>query len=255
MSGVVNQESSNPAWRAIENTGEFAGNPANAMTMTGTVGKTGVLLGLLLASGLISFGYATDVITEGGNLPVGLVAGGIIGALVAGLVLAFKPSLAPFLAPVYAGLEGMALGAITAVVEKFKPGIGVEAITLTAGILGGMLFLYYNGALRATPFLTKAIGASMLAILVAYLATWIGRMLGYEIPYIHGNGIIGIGFSLFVVGVASFSFILDFAQIERHIYEQSPKYMEWYCGYCLMVTVVWLYMELVKLLMKLNSRD
>ena len=92
--------------------------------------------------------------------------------------------------------------------------LAIVAITLTAGILGGMLMLYYHGALRATPFLTKAIGASMVAILVAYLATWIGRMFGYEIPYIHGNGIIGIGFSLFVVGVASFSFILDFAQIE-----------------------------------------
>ena len=255
MSGIVRQESSNPAWRAIDNAGGYAANPANAMTMTGAVGKTGVLLGLLLASGIVSFGYATDLIRDGGNLPTGLMAGGIIGALIAGLVLAFKPSFAPVLAPVYAGLEGMALGAITAVVERFKPGIGVEAITLTAGILGGMLFLYYNGALRATPFLTKAIGASVMAILVAYLATWIGGMFGYRIPYIHDNGIIGIGFSLFVVGVASFSFILDFAQVERHVYEQSPKYMEWYCGYCLMVTVVWLYMELVKLLLKLNSRD
>ena len=90
--------------------------------------------------------------------------------------------------------------------------------------------------------------------LVAYLATWIGGMFGYRIPYIHDNGIIGIGFSLFVVGVASFSFILDFAQVERHVYEQSPKYMEWYLGYCLMVTVVWLYFESVYMFLKLNVR-
>jgi uncharacterized YccA/Bax inhibitor family protein len=254
MSGIM-QETSNPAWRGIENTGQYAGNPANAMTMSGAVGKTGVLLGLLLASGIASFGYCSDALTAGAQGHMGLIFGGMIGALVVGLVLAFKPSFAPFLAPVYAVLEGAALGGVTAFVETIKPGIGVEAITLTLGILGGMLFLYYNGALRATPFLTKILGASMMGILVAYLATWIGHMFGYEIPYIHGNGVIGIGFSLFVVGVASFSFILDFAQIERHVLDQSPKYMEWYCGYCLMVTVVWLYMELVKLLMKLNQRD
>lgn len=255
MSGIARTESSNPAWRGIENAREYAGSGGAVMTMTGAVGKTAVLLGLLLASGIASFAYASAQLEAQGGGHFALIAGGAIGALVVALILAFKPSFAPVLAPAYAGLEGLALGALTAFVERIKPGIGVEAITLTAGILGGMLFLYYNGALRATPFLTKAIGASMVAILVAYLATWIGRMFGYEIPYIHGNGIIGIGFSLFVVGVASFSFILDFAQIERHVYDESPKYMEWYCGYCLMVTVVWLYLELVKLLMKLNSRD
>ena len=260
MSGALSQQSSNPTWRAFDNYRAEAPAYHTAMTMSGVVGKTTVLLGLLLAAGVASFGYCEGQLeaarsgqAAGGHL--GLIFGGGIVAFVVALVLSFKPAWAPLLAPAYALLEGLALGGVTAYVETIKPGIGVEAITLTLGILGGMLFLYYNGVLRATPWLTKAITASMMAIMVTYLASFVGRMLGYEIPYIHGNGLIGIGFSLFVVGVASFSFILDFANIEANVYQGAPKFMEWYCGFSLMVTVVWLYMEIVKLLLKLNSRD
>ena len=147
----------------------------------------------------------------------------------------------------------MALGLISGLAEARFQGIVAQAVLLSLAVLGLMLFLYTNGTLRATPALTKGIMVATLAVFAVYMATMVMGFFGMRIPYIHESGPIGIGFSLFVVGLAAFNFILDFDSIEQGAQAGAPKYMEWYCGFGLLVTLLWLYVEILRLLMKLNS--
>ena len=224
------------------------------MTLQGTVIKTGILVGLCAITALV----AGNAIKAGGN-PVPWLLAGLIGTLVVGLVLFFSSKLAPVLAPVYAVLQGASLGAISLLtVERLGPGnelLITQALALTFGVFIAMLGCYMTGLLRATPLFTKMIVIGTLGVMLTYLASMVLGLFGITIlAPLHGSGMIGIGFSLLVVGLAAFNLILDFDMVENGVRNGAPKYMEWYAGYALLVTLVWLYIELLRLLAKLNSR-
>lgn len=221
-----------------------------SMTMEGFINRLGVLLALLLVAGGFSWSMATREAGVAGLL----LFGGCIVGLVLALITAFVPKASPFTSPVYAIAEGVALGAISAILEQKYKGIALTAALLTVTTVLGMLGLYKFRILRATEGFVKGVIIATVGVLVTYALTAILNLFGVSVPYIHGNGLIGIGFSLVVVGIAALNLILDFALIEGSIVNRAPRYMEWYAAFSLLVTIVWLYFEILRLLSKLRSR-
>jgi uncharacterized YccA/Bax inhibitor family protein len=221
------------------------------MTIEGTVNKTGFLLLTLMIPATWMWGKVGSG-DMAGALP--WVLGGLIGGIVFALVTIFKKTWAPFTAPAYAVCEGLLLGAVSRMYENRTNGIVIQAVALTAGTLLCLLLAYRSGMIHATENFKLGIVAATGAIAVVYLLGWVLRMFGIGIPYIHGGGIIGIGFSLVVVAIAALNLVLDFDFIERGSEVGAPKYMEWYAAFGLMVTLIWLYVEILRLLSKLNSR-
>ena len=166
-----------------------------------------------------------------------------------------KYRTSPVAAPVYALLEGLALGAISQVMQQRYPGIVVNAMLLTFGVLGLMLMLYTSRTIRVTDRLVKGVFAATAAVALVYLVDIVMNMFGARMPLIHETGWLGIGISLVIVGIAAFNLLIDFAVIEDNVNRSSPRYMEWYCGMALLVTLVWLYLELLRLLAKLRGRN
>jgi len=222
------------------------------MTINGTVNKTGVLLVILLIPATWIWGqvYGAWQSPAAGAL----MMGGLIGGLVFALVTIFKKEWSPVTAPLYAACEGLVLGGISALMEMRFPGIVIQAVALTAGTLLCLLLAYRSGLIRATENFKLGIVAATGAIALIYLAPFILGFFGVRIPFIHENGLIGIGFSLVVVAVAALNLVLDFDFIEQGAEHGAPRYMEWYAAFGLMVTLVWLYLEILRLLAKLNSR-
>ena len=224
----------------------------NAMTLQGTVNKTGVLLILLAIPATLTWNMVrTD--PTGSAMPIAIVAA-ICGFIVA-LVTIFKKEWSGFTAPVYSILEGLFLGAISAIFEARYHGIAIEAVGLTLGTLLAMLIAYSSGLIRPSENFKMGIVAATGGIALLYVSTMVLGFFGVQIPYIYGNGPIGIAFSLFVVGLAALNLVLDFDLIESAVAARAPKYMEWYGAFGVMVTLIWLYLEMLRLLAKLNSRD
>ncbi len=217
------------------------------MTLQGVINKTGILL--LLCMGSAAFAWTHPALRG----PLMLV--GLIGGFIACLVGIFKPTTSPVAAPVYALLEGLALGAISQVMQQRYPGIVVNAMLLTFGVLGLMLMLYTSRTIRVTDRLVKGVFAATAAVALVYLVDIVMNMFGARMPLIHETGWLGIGISLVIVGIAAFNLLIDFAVIEDNVNRSSPRYMEWYCGMALLVTLVWLYLELLRLLAKLRGRN
>lgn len=248
---------------AVPIAGPMAGDrAANVMTMEGTATKTALLLLLVIASAAFTWtkamseiAFGTEFIGDAFAAVKPWVIGGFLGGLVVAMIIIFKKEMAPVLAPVYAILEGLALGGISAVFEVAYPGVVVSAVFLTMGVLGGMLFAYRTGIIRATAKFKMGIFAATSGIMMVYVIGWIMSMFGSGIPSIHGSGMMGIGFSLFVVVIAALNLIVDFDLIETGVKSRAPKYMEWYGGFALLVTLVWLYLEILRLLSKLRSRN
>lgn len=228
---------------------------SNVMDLSGTINKTGILLLLCLATAYYTYQDSLSLISQG-MAPNSLwLWGGVIGGLIMALVTTFKKSFAPVTAPLYALLEGLALGSISAMYEYQFQGLVFQAIALTFGVLFIMLFLYKSKVIRATETFKKVLFASTGAIFLVYLVSMIMGFFGTTIPMIHEAGPVGIGFSMVVVVVASLNLIMDFDFIERGAASRSlPKYMEWYGAFALIVTLVWLYLEMLRLLSKLQSR-
>ena len=223
------------------------------MTLNGTVNKTGLLLIIALVPAI----WIWRQVYEGGgavNVQAWMI-GGAIGGLVAAMATIFKPTWAPISGPIYAALEGLFLGAISAFLEMRFPGIVIQAIALTFGTLAVLLMAYRSGLIQATENFELGLVAATGAVFLIYLATMILGFFGVSIPYIHGSGMIGIVFSLVVVVIAALNLVLDFDFIENGVERGAPKYMEWYAAFGLMVTLVWLYLEILRLLTKLQSRD
>jgi uncharacterized YccA/Bax inhibitor family protein len=223
---------------------------AATMTIASTAIKTGILLVLLVIAGGYTFSLAMG---EGSKIPYGLLIAGSLGGFITALVTIFFPKISPFTAPVYAVLEGLFLGAISAVAELRYPGIAIQAVGLSIGVLAVMLFVYATGIIRATQKVKIAIVAATGAVCLVYLVGFIMSFFGAGIPYIHDSGPIGIGFSIVVVIIAALNLILDFDFIEQGVQRQAPKYMEWYGGFSLLVTLVWMYLEILRLLAKLKD--
>jgi uncharacterized YccA/Bax inhibitor family protein len=226
------------------------------MTIKGTAGKTMILLFLLLCTGSFSWSVASQAIANGNPGQAMIwVWGGAIAGLILAIVTSFKPFWSPFTAPLYALAEGLFLGAISSYYNAQFEGIVVQAVSLTLGVLFMMLLAYQSGWIKATEKFKTGVFAATGSIFLVYMATMVLSMFGINIPYIHGSGMIGIGFSIAVVIIASLNLIIDFDLIERGAEMQAPKAMEWYGAFALMVTLVWLYLEILRLLSKLSSRD
>jgi uncharacterized YccA/Bax inhibitor family protein len=230
---------------------------SNTMTVNGAVVKTGLMLILLLVaagfSGVETWPMFSDPdYPQPGWLIPGLIAASL-GALAVAVVTTFVPKWSPFTAPLYAVLEGLLLGWISAFFEKKYGGIVVQAVTVTVGVLVVMLVAYIAGVIRATRKVRAGILIATGGICLTYLATFLLGLFGIRVPYIHDIGLIGILFSLFVSGVAAFNLILDFDFIEEGARRRAPKYMEWYAGFGLLVTLVWLYLEILNLIAKIRS--
>jgi uncharacterized YccA/Bax inhibitor family protein len=178
---------------------------------------------------------------------------GVVAGLIVAMVTIFKKTWAPATAPAYALLEGLALGGISAFFEVQFPGIVIQAVALTLGTLFALLVAYKSGLIRATENFRLGVLAATGGIMVVYLISFFGRMFfGWQMPFIHDSGPVGIAFSLFVVVIAALNLVLDFDFIERG-HGTAPKYMEWFAAFGLVVTLVWLYLEILRLLSKLRS--
>jgi uncharacterized YccA/Bax inhibitor family protein len=216
------------------------------MTIAGTVSKTAILLAIL--SVMATFAW------NEGPAAGGFVLVGAIGGLIIALVTVWKQTWAPVTTPIYAAFEGLALGGISAVFESRFPGIVSQAIFLTFGTLAALLVAYQSGWIKATENFKLGVVAATGGIFFVYLISFILSFFGLNIPLIHGSGVFGILFSIFVVVIAALNLVLDFDFIERGAEQGAPKYMEWYGAFGLMVTLVWLYLEILRLLSKLQER-
>jgi uncharacterized YccA/Bax inhibitor family protein len=219
------------------------------MTLQGTVNKTAVLLICVLATAA----WTWSRVNAGEQIGASILIGAI-GGFVTALVTVFKKEWAPITAPLYALLEGLVIGGLSAMLELRFPGIAMQAAGLTLGTLFCLLLAYSSGMIRVSENFKLGVVAATGGIALVYLVSMILGFFGHTIPYIHGNGAIGIGFSLVVVGIAAMNLVLDFDFIESGTQRGAPKYMEWYGAFGLMVTLIWLYIEMLRLLSKLRSR-
>ena len=235
--------------------GGFVGTEAR-MTLNGTVNKTGILLVCAIATA----GWTWLRFMQSGDIqevmPLMLV--GMVGGLICALVTIFKKEWSPVTAPAYALLEGLVLGGISAIYNLQFHGIAIQAVGLTFGTLFVLLFAYRSGLIKVTDKMRLGIVAATGGIAIFYLLEMVLGLFGIHfngINGVNGPGIIGIGFSLLVVGIAALNLVLDFDFIEKGVQYGAPKYMEWYGAFGIMVTLVWLYMEMLRLLSKLNRRN
>ncbi len=218
------------------------------MTVNGTITKTLILFVILIAAGAFVWGKVTPE-----NL-LTFVIGGAIGGLIFALATIFKPAWAPITAALYAVFEGMFVGAISKMYASFYDGIVMQAVGLTMSILLVMLVLYRTGVLRATPKFRRGVIIATAGIFLFYILNWIFSMFGGGVS-LANFGLLGIGIQLVIVGVASLNLILDFDNIERGAEQGLPKIMEWYSGFGIMVTLVWLYLELLRLIALISGRN
>ena len=217
---------------------------SNLMTMEGTVEKTGVLLILTATLAIATYAFFP---------PIFII--GWLGGFITAMIVIFSRSTNPVLICAYAGFEGIALGGMTYFIEDSveMPGLGILAAAITFIILGSMLAIYRAGLISWNRNLAIAVYSSLGAILLIYLISIIGMFFGFKVPLIHGNGPVGIMFSLFVIGIASLCLVADFDFIEKGVQRGAPKQLEWRAAFGLMVTLIWLYIEILILLAKLAS--
>ena len=220
------------------------------MTLEGTVNKTAISL-------LIVFLMAAYTYSNGDTSYIWI---GFIGGFILALITIFKKEWAPYTVPLYAGLEGLALGGISFVYDSQYTGIVQSAAFLTFGIFGALLFAYKTRIIKPTENFKLGIFAATGGIAIFYLISIVLSMFGNTLPMFDPNSAgygswMSIGFSVFVVVIASLNLVLDFDFIEEASEQGAPKYMEWYGAFGLLVTLIWLYLEILRLLAKLNSRN
>jgi len=241
---------SNPALNS--NVFQIESTADHAMTLGGTVWKTIALL--TVAS--IAAGVTWMQVAASPALVSPLAMGGFLIGMLIALITIFKPTLAAYTAPLYAAAEGVALGAISQAIQvQGMPGIAAQAVGLTFGTLAVMLLAYSSGLIRATEKFKLGVVAATGGIAIVYLGSMVLGFFGVQVPMIFSASPIGIAFSLFVVVIAALNLVLDFDTIDRGVEQGAPKYMEWYCAFALLVTLVWLYLEILRLLSKLRGRD
>ena len=245
MSLFSNRESSNPVLseKRFANQEVILSGDGRTMTASGAVTKTLLLAMLMLCTAGISFLAPSSL----------FLWGGAIGGLVLVLIATFKTAWSPVLAPLYALAEGFFVGTVTAMYAAAFNGIVLQAVTLTLAMLFIMLFHYQARIIVVTQRLRSGIIMATMAVLVLYLASWGLSFFGIQIPFLHEGGIMGIGISLVIIGIASINLLLDFDMFEKGEQLGAPKYMEWFAAMGLLVTLVWLYIEFLRLLSKLRD--
>ncbi|HEX5339540.1 MAG TPA: Bax inhibitor-1/YccA family protein [Gammaproteobacteria bacterium] len=238
-------KTSNPALktRAFRNPSVAVGE---RMSVNGTIGKSFILLVLVLVTATWCWSrfYTSGEIAS----VTPFIMGGVIGGLVFGLASAFKPTWAFITAPLYALAEGLVVGGVSALFELRYPGIVVQAVALTLAVAFGMLILYRTGLIKVTPRFRKMIFAATFGILIFYGLTMLVSFFGVDTTMVYGHTPLSIGISLFIVAIAAFNLVLDFDMISQQSQQGAPRYMEWYGAFALMVTLIWLYLEILRLL-------
>lgn len=235
-----------------------SGSYEGSMTLKGTVDKSIVLFLTLLAPAVWIWnkmgGDPEYAINNGVQT---YMYGGLIIGLISILIMSFKKSWSPYLAPVYAAAEGVLLGALSMFFEAMFPGIVMQAVAITMGIFALMLVLYKTNVLRATPMFTKVIYIATAGVGIFYLLMMVLNLFGVHglSSFYAGSSPMSIGLSVLIAGIAAFNLIMDFTFIEEASNAGAPKYMEWYAGVGLLATLIWLYIEILRLLAKLQSRD
>ena len=245
--------SSNPAMtgRIFEKAGTAAAG-SSAMTINGTINKIGLMLLLVIAAAA----YTWNMVMGADPGRAGTLAiTGAIGGFIMALVTIFRPQSAAITAPIYAILEGLFLGAISAILNARYPGIAFQAVLLTIGTLFTMLFLYRSGRIRATPRFRRGVMMATGAVFFAYMISWIMSLFGMQVGFMHSAGPLGILINLVIIVIAALNLIMDFDFIEKGSQMGAPKYMEWYGAFGLMVTLIWLYIEFLRLLSRFAGRD
>ncbi len=222
------------------------------MTLQGTVNKTAVMLIFLL----ISASWTWNRFYGAGHPEEAKywMWGGLLGGMLVALLTVYRRQWAGVTAPIYSLLQGLFLGGISGIFEAMYPGIVVQAVFLTFSVLFSLLLAYKSRLIKVTDNFKLGVAAATGGIVLVYLGTIVLGFFGVRVPFIHESGLIGIGFSLFVVVIASLNLVLDFDFIETGVAGGAPKYMEWYAAFGLMVTLIWLYVEILRLLGKLRSR-
>ena len=219
---------------------------AEKMTTAGAVNKSFILFGIMLVTTLLSYQAPSPL----------FMYGGIFGGLAIVIFASFKPHLSGTLAPIYAVLEGLFVGSVTAIYAgAFGGGIVFHAVTLTFAVLFMMLFIYKTGIIKVTHKFRMGVIMATGAILVVYLLSWVLGMFGMNIPFLHEGGTIGIVISVVIIGVAALNLLLDFDMFEKGEQYGAPKYMEWFAAMGLLITLVWLYIEILRLLAILSNND
>ncbi|HEV2273974.1 MAG TPA: Bax inhibitor-1/YccA family protein [Acidobacteriaceae bacterium] len=243
---------SNPALNDRAFRGQL-GAIGEAMTLEGTVNKTGLLLLCAVASA--TWAWHLFMQTRSAETVLPLLWIGTIGGFIFAMVTVFKKTWSPVTAPAYALLEGLALGSISAVLEVRFPGVAIQSVSLTFGTLLVLLLAYRSGMIRVTQKFRLGVIAATGAIMLFYILEIVLGFFGVHFASVNGSGTLGIGFSVVVVIIAALNLVLDFDFIESGVRAGAPKYMEWYGAFGLMVTLVWLYLEILRLLTKMRGRD
>ena len=220
----------------------------NPMTLAGTINKTAILLALVLIGA--GWGWNLYFSTHQSDIVLPYLIGGSIGGLILAVVTSFKRTASPYTAPAYALLEGFAIGGASALYEAQQPGIALQAVGLTLGTLFCMLAAYRFQIIKVTENFKMGVVAATGGIFLLYIVDLVLMYFGHPVAMIHQGGMWGILFSLFVVCIAALNLVMDFDFIAQGVAQRSPKYMEWYSGFALVVTLVWLYLEILRLLAK-----
>ena len=234
--------------RSIESSSE------GAMTVRGVMNKFGFIFLMMMASAAFTW----HAFEQGQNVS-GYLWGGAIGGLVVALIMSFKPTSSPYLAPLYGLLEGLFVGALSVTINfafrESYPGIVLQAVVLTFGAAIGMFLLYNFRIIKVTERFRSVVFTATAGIAIFYLIAMVLGMFGIKIGFLHEGSLLGIGFSLVVIVVAALNLIMDFDMIERGAEMGAPKHMEWFCAFGLLVTIVWLYVEMLRLLSKIGGRN
>lgn len=241
--------SSNPMLKT--NVAESVILEGKPMTISGAINKTGILLGIVVLVAVYAWSLCAGGYADKANM---LLIRGSIAGLILAIIASFNPKSSPITAPAYAICEGFVVGVISYAYGSMFDGIVQNALGLTILALFAMLFLYKTKVIQATPTFRKVIFISTLAIAIFYLAGFIGALLGHPMTIFNG-GMLGIGVSLLICAIAAFNFIMDFDFIEQGERNMLPEYFEWYGGFALLVTLVWLYLEILRLLAQMNRRN
>ncbi|MEO1258284.1 MAG: Bax inhibitor-1/YccA family protein [Bacteroidota bacterium] len=216
------------------------------MTVMGAVNKSFILFGIMLITAAFSYQQPSMM----------FILLGVFGGLGVLIFASFKKHLSGTLGPIYAALEGLFVGSITAMYAgALGGGIVFHAITLTFAVLFMMLFIYKTGLIKVTEKFRMGVFMATGAIMLVYLLSWILSFFGMSIPFLHEGGMLGIGISVVIIGIAALNLLLDFDMFEKGAQYGAPKYMEWFCGMGLLVTLIWLYVEILRLLAILSSSE
>ena len=257
-----NKAARDPGWAAPDpdtrrtpiTDGPISGWHSQVMTVGGTISATGVLMVVLLAAAVV--GWQMGPANSGsqvGRFPA-LALGGVLIGFACAIAIYFKPMWAKFLGPVYAVGEGFFLGVISKAYEGYQHGIVIQAVGATLGVFAVMLLLYRTQIIKVTDRFRRVVITATMGLMVFYLFSFILNLFGGGVSFLHSTSLLSIGFSIFAAGLAAMNLAIDFDFIEKGVKQGLPKGMEWFAAFALVITLVWLYLELLRLLSKLQRR-